>query len=71
MNKRKGFFRLTLVLSILIGMLFTTIYPPLFDANSRGLRDVKEFIFGFVLVWLIYALIRWVVMGFIAGGIKD
>ena len=71
MNKRKGFFRLTLVLSILIGMLFTTIYPPLFDGNSRGLRDVKEFIFGFVLVWLIYALIRWVVMGLIAGGIKD
>jgi len=31
---------------------------------------LKAFIIGFLPVWLIYAFIRWVVMGFIARGFK-
>jgi len=38
---------------------------------KTSLLILKAFIIGFALVWIIYAVIRWVLIGFIAGGFKD
>jgi len=41
------------------------------DYTKISLLILAAFTIGFALVWIIYAVIRWVVIGFIAGGFKD
>ncbi|MCK4376888.1 MAG: hypothetical protein KAV97_01580 [Actinomycetia bacterium] len=70
MSLKKGFLRLTIVLSILTGigfLLFTVragyIVEPLFEIPL-------SFAIGFVLVWLVYFFIKYIVVGYIIKGFK-
>ena len=70
MNKRKGFLRLTLVLSVLIGISHLGISEDIFP--SIGWKaPIFVFIIGFASVWLLYAFIRWIIIGFIVRGFKS
>ena len=62
MNLQKGFERLTLVLAILISSL--TAMPPLF--SGHWLAALVSFAIIFMLVWLVYFLIKSVVF-FVRG----
>ena len=70
MSLKKGFLRLTIVLSILAGIgvpLFIAIegyiVEPLFEIPLA-------FAIGFVPVWLIYFIIKYIVVGYIIKGFK-
>jgi|GEM_PF-4223162 len=41
------------------------------DWTKISFLILKPFTIGFATIWIIYAVIRWVVMGFFAGGFKD
>jgi hypothetical protein len=70
MSLKKGFLRLTIVLSILAGIGFLLfivragyIVEPLFEIPLA-------FAIGFVLVWLVYFFIKYIVVGYIIKGFK-
>jgi len=69
MNKRKGFFRLTLVLSLLCGT--ATLFLFLGRGEDTFLVSVGMSFIVFALIWVIYAFIRWIVIGFITRGLQD
>jgi len=64
-NLNKGFLRLTIVLSILVGIFTSATYLTVeFDSG------ILAFVFGFVLVWIVYFFIKYVVVKFIINGFK-
>ena len=70
MSSKKGFLRLTIVLSILAGIGFILfiaitgyIEEPLFEIPLA-------FAIGFVPVWLVYFFIKYIVVGYIIKGFK-
>ena len=62
-NRRKGFFRLTLVLSVLFSILAGIV-----NAEPRNHHSVDRFVISFFIVfgltWLVYLMISYVLRGF-------
>ena len=68
MNIKKGFFRITLVSSILSGLIVLLICSqdiPRPDTLFQILPILLAFLFGFIPVWLIYFFIKYIIVGFI------
>jgi len=61
MKKQKGYFRLTLVVSILAGIIL-----PL----AIGIKDPLLLGYMFALVWFVYALVRFITAFLIRPGLK-
>lgn len=70
MNLRRGFLRLTLVASVLVGILVGVV-----DAANLGTWNVRgalgDFAIGFGACWATYAIIRFLVIGYVIGGFKQ
>ncbi len=71
MSLKKGFLRLTIVLSILAGIGFLFLYT----ATTVNIDDPLfafplVFAIGFVPVWLVYFFIKYIVVGYIIKGFK-
>jgi hypothetical protein len=58
MRGSKTYFRLTLIISILFGIVLPLVF---------GVKDVRLFAFFFTLIWLIYAIILLVWVFLITG----
>lgn len=71
MKKHKGFLRLTLVLSVLCGIIYPTVkYAGIkCERYLYGFPEFTEWFFqGFITVWIVYAIIppivKWIIRGF-------
>lgn len=75
MSKEKGFKRLTLVLSILSGLICSIVCFITADYLSDFWNNViyfsLTFAVGFASIWILYAFIKFVVIGFIIKGFKN
>ena len=60
-NWKKGFFRLTLVLSVLFGIFSAIANAAIYDSGGAFLAGFFAF---FGLIWLIYFAISFVIRGF-------
>ncbi|MBA7568628.1 hypothetical protein ES695_11365 [Candidatus Atribacteria bacterium 1244-E10-H5-B2] len=74
MSLKKGFLRLTIVLSILAGigfLLYVTTYVTTIENIDDPLFVIPLlFAMGFVPVWLVYFFIEYIVVGYILKGFK-
>jgi hypothetical protein len=67
MNLQRGFLRLTLVVSVLVGIWVSL---ALGAANYWDAWVVLGFAIGFSACWAIYAIVRFVVIGYIIKGFR-
>ena len=67
MNLQRGFFRLTLILSIIMGVVGIIYYATGGSLLSEGLNVL----WWVGSVWVLYGFIRYVVIGFVIGGFKS
>jgi len=67
---KKGFLRLTIVLSILAGIGFLLYIAATENIEEPLLEIPLAFVIGFVPVWLVYLFIRYIVVGYIIKGFK-
>jgi len=70
MSLRKGFLRLTIVLSILAGIGFILYIANTVNIEEPLLEIPLAFAIGFIPVWLIYLFIKYIVVGYIIKGFK-
>lgn len=70
MSLKKGFLRLTIVLSILAGIGFLLFIATRENFNLPLVEIPLVFAIGFVPVWLIYFFIKYIVVGYIIKGFK-
>jgi len=68
MSLKKGFLRLTIVLSILAGIGFLLYIAT--TVNIEVPLIPVAFAMGFVPVWLVYFFIKYIVVGYIIKGFK-
>ena len=69
MDIKKGFLRLTWFLSLFLGIIILITFLSS-DEEPLWIGVICSLV-AFALVWVIYALIRWIVMGFTGRGSKD
>ena len=62
LNLARGFFRLTLVVSIIIGIVLGFLA---FLYSDSSIKSFAWFIIGVVSVWGIYFVLRFVFLGFV------
>ena len=62
MNKKKGFRRITILLSIFSGVAGATPFPM-----SRWGDIIAGAAIGVALPWLVYFVVRWIFRGFTAS----
>lgn len=70
MSLRKGFLRLTIVLSILAGIGFTLYIATTVNIEEPLLEIPLAFVIGFIPVWLVYFFIKYIIVGYIIKGFK-
>jgi len=70
MSLKKGFLRLTIVLSILAGIGFLLYIATTVNIAEPLFEIPLAFAIGFVPVWLVYFFIKYIVVGYIIKGFK-
>ena len=70
MSLRKGFLRLTIVLSILAGIGFTLYIATTVNIEEPLLKIPLAFAIGFIPVWLVYFFIKYIIVEYIIKGFK-
>ena len=70
MSLRKGFLRLTIILSILAGIGFILYIATTVNIEEPLLEIPLAFAIGFIPVWLIYFFIKYIIVGYIIKGFK-
>ena len=70
MSLRKGFLRLTIILSILAGIGFILYIATTVNIEESLLEIPLAFAIGFIPVWLVYFFIKYIIVGYIIKGFK-